>query len=109
MTYAASRALPVRGSILQETHVCLVMGEGGARERIATGLAGQGFAVSAYADAASFYANEHIVWPGARYRDIDHLQPSIFGKQQSFHHDWMVANQVTLKLRGHPAGAGHGT
>jgi len=31
------------------------MGEGGARERIATGLAGQGFAVSAYADAASFY------------------------------------------------------
>jgi DNA-binding response OmpR family regulator len=31
------------------------MGDGGSRERIATGLAGQGFAVSAYADAASFY------------------------------------------------------
>src|SRR5215510_10465159 len=55
MTYTASRASLARGAVPQGTRVCLVISDADARARIATELIGQDFAVSVFADAASFY------------------------------------------------------
>ena len=40
----------------------------------------------AAADAARFHANQNLIGSRPRHRNFYHIKPSVFGKQQGFHH-----------------------